>query len=122
MHMYLFCVAPRDETALMESPISIPANGFAAGRRFARHDLFRTLVENVADAIFLIDLDSEECIYVSPSVRALLGRDAEELIGRPLTDFVHPDDKERVVARSASRRRGRGSPTNATRMSHRDGK
>jgi PAS domain S-box-containing protein len=122
MHLYLFCMRPRDETGPMDSPISIPVNGFAAGRRFAAHDLFRTLVENVANAIFLIDLDSEECIYVSPSVRTLLGRDAEELIGRPLTDFVHPDDKERVVAHSASRRRGRGSPTTVTRMSHRDGK
>jgi PAS domain S-box-containing protein len=122
MHMYLFCVSQRDETAPMDTPISIPANGFPVVRRLARRDLFRTLVENVADTIFLIDLDNEECIYVSPSVLTLLGRDAEELIGRPLTDFVHPDDKERVVARSASRRRGTGSPTTVTRMSHRDGK
>jgi PAS domain S-box-containing protein len=122
MHMYLFCVSPRDETAPMDTPISIPANGFAAVRRLGERDLFRTLIENVADAIFLIDLDSEECIYVSPSVHTLLGRDAEELIGRSLTDFVHPDDRERVVARSASRRRGRGSPTTVTRMSHRDGR
>jgi ribonuclease P protein subunit RPR2 len=121
MQMYLFGASPRDETAPMATPISARANGFAAMWRLARQDLFRTLVENVADAVFLIDLDSEECIYVSPSVRTLLGRDAEELIGRPLTDFVHPDDRERVVARSTSRRQGRGSATSVTRMSHRDG-
>jgi PAS domain S-box-containing protein len=85
-------------------------------------DLFKTLVENVTDTIFLIDLDSEECIYVSPSVHALLGLEAATLIGRPLTDFVHPDDRAKVVERSASRRQGVGRRTTVTRMSHEEGK
>jgi PAS domain S-box-containing protein len=85
-------------------------------------DLFKTLIENVTDTIFLIDLDSEECIYVSPSVHALLGLEAATLIGRPLTDFVHPDDRAKVVERSASRRQGVGRRTTVTRMSHEEGK
>ena len=56
----------------------------------------------MTDPIFLIDLNTEECVYVSPAIQALLGLKADELVGRPLTDFVHPDDRAKVVARSAS--------------------
>jgi PAS domain S-box-containing protein len=87
----------------------------------SQQELFRMLVENVADPIFLIDLVTEQCIYVSPAVQALLGLEAEELIGRPLTDFVHPDDRSKVVARSASRRRGKTPRNTVTRMAHQDG-
>ena len=82
---------------------------------------FQALVENSTDTIFLIDLETEECIYVSPAVHSLLGHGPDSIIGRPLTDFVHPDDAAEVVARSTLRRQGRGVPTAVTRMSHREG-
>jgi PAS domain S-box-containing protein len=84
--------------------------------------LFRTLVEQGTDVIFLIDLETEDCIYVSPAVRLLLGHEPQELIGRALTDFVHPDDAAEVLARSARRRHGRGVRASVTRMSHADGR
>jgi PAS domain S-box-containing protein len=80
--------------------------------------LFQALVENSPDTIFLIDLGTEECMYVSPAVRSLLGREPEAMIGRPLTDFVHPDDADELLARSAARREERGGRTVVTRMSH----
>src|SRR4051794_5410036 len=79
-----------------------------------QQELFKTLVENMADPVFLIDLDTEQCVYVSPAIQALLGLNANELIGRRLTDFVHPDDRNKVVARSASRRRGKTPRTTVT--------
>jgi PAS domain S-box-containing protein len=90
-------------------------------RRPGDSGLFRMLVENATDTIFLIDLANEECVYVSPAVRALLGRDPKTIIGRPLTDFVHADDAAEVLARSARRRQGKGVRTAVTRMSHSDG-
>jgi PAS domain S-box-containing protein len=84
-------------------------------------DLFKTLVEHVTDTIFLVDLESGECIYVSPSVHWLLNLDPHELVGRPLTDFVHPDDREKVVASAACPRQGRRRTT-VGRMSHRERK
>jgi PAS domain S-box-containing protein len=86
-----------------------------------RSGLFRALVENSTETIFLIDLETEECIYVSPAVRLLLGTDPRAMIGRPLTHFVHPDDAAGVLAHSVSRRRGKGVRTTVTRMAHRDG-
>jgi PAS domain S-box-containing protein len=105
----------------MTTSPSVAANGPFFDEPLVEPDLFRVLVENVTDTIFLIDLDSEECMYVSPAVHALLGREAASLIGRPLTDFVHPDDKAKVVARSASRRQGIGRRTTVTRMAHEEG-
>ncbi len=84
--------------------------------------LFRTLIEHGTDTIFLIDLETEYCLYVSPAVRALLGREPVELIGRPLTDFVHADDAGEVLARSVRRRQGQGVRTAITRMSQPDGR
>ena len=105
----------------MATEITGPTRRSSNGRSPDQQELFRTLVENVTDPIFLIDLDNEECIYVSPAIQTLLGLDADALIGRPLTEFVHPDDRAKVVARSASRRRGRTPHNTVTRMSHRDG-
>src|SRR5688500_18182443 len=87
----------------------------------AREPPFRMLVEHGSETVFLIDLDTEECLYVSPAVRALLGRAPAEIIGRHLTDFVHPEDAPEVVARSARRREGRGVRASVTRMTHADG-
>ena len=82
---------------------------------------FRMLVEHCTDAIFLIDVETEECMYVSPAVRPLLGHRPETLVGRPLIDFVHPDEVGEVLARSARRRQGRGPRATVTRLSHADG-
>jgi len=76
----------------------------------------------VTDAIFLLDLETELCAYVSPSVQGLLGRDPTELTGRTLTEFVHPDDAHEVLARSVRRREGGGVRTAVTRMLHADGR
>jgi len=35
---------------------------------------------------------------VSPAFAALLGTDADRLAGRPMVDFVHPDDRDRTLA------------------------
>jgi PAS domain S-box-containing protein/putative nucleotidyltransferase with HDIG domain len=122
MQLHLSRESTLDDKGPMATPAAISADGSTTGQHFVDCDLFRTLVENVTDTIFLIDLDSEECIYVSPSVNTLLGLDSQALIGRPLTDFVHPDDRAEVVERSARRRRGKALRTTVTRMSHRDGR
>jgi PAS domain S-box-containing protein len=84
--------------------------------------LLQLLVEHAADAIFLIDLESEQCLFVSPAVRSLLGRQPSELVGRRLTEFIHPDDVAEVLARSLRRRQGRGVRTAVSRMLHADGR
>lgn len=52
---------------------------------------FRHLAEMSTDTIIRGNLDGVR-LYVSPSIRALLGYEPEELVGRKAIDIAHPDD------------------------------
>ncbi len=52
---------------------------------------FRGLIENATDLIAVVDVDGR-IDYHSPSAKRLLGYSPEEVLGRPVTDFIHPDD------------------------------
>jgi diguanylate cyclase (GGDEF)-like protein/PAS domain S-box-containing protein len=54
---------------------------------------FRLLAENSADVVFQVDV-SGRCVWVSPSVREVLGWDAETILGTPLAPLLHVDDRE----------------------------
>jgi PAS domain S-box-containing protein len=63
-----------------------------------REEHFRSLIENASDLITIVDGDGT-IHYESPSVRAILGYDPEELVGRNAFHFIHPDDRESVTER-----------------------
>ncbi|RXF73582.1 EAL domain-containing protein [Hansschlegelia zhihuaiae] len=54
---------------------------------------YRLLAENTTDLIIWCELDTTRR-YVSPAAKAVLGYDAEELVGTKPLGFVHPDDVE----------------------------
>ncbi len=56
---------------------------------------FRGLVENSLDIIATLDRDGVFA-YVSPSIETMLGWRFDEVIGRRLFDFVHPEDLRRL--------------------------
>jgi len=51
---------------------------------------FRFLAENSSDVIFLLNSD-DTVMWVSPSITEALGWQPEDWIGKPTTEFVHPD-------------------------------
>jgi diguanylate cyclase (GGDEF)-like protein/PAS domain S-box-containing protein len=57
---------------------------------------FRLLAENAGDLITSIDPRGMRT-YVSPSCRALLGYEPDELIGKQAVDIIHPDDREHIT-------------------------
>jgi PAS domain S-box-containing protein len=60
----------------------------------ARHESeerYRLIVENTRDFIFTLN-SAGEYVYVSPSVQAMLGYNATNLIGRSFLSLVHPED------------------------------
>jgi PAS domain S-box-containing protein len=63
--------------------------------RSERH--FRSLIENASDTITVVEPDGL-IRYKSPSVRRVLGYEPEDLAGKPVVDFVHPDDRDAVAA------------------------
>lgn len=57
---------------------------------------FRALVENAFDVIAIIDKEGRTT-YVSPSIRYVLGYEADERIGKSAFDLIHPDDAEEAT-------------------------
>jgi PAS domain S-box-containing protein len=53
---------------------------------------YRLIVENTRDIIFTVNA-REEYVYVSPSVKGILGYNPTELIGKLFLSLVHPEDR-----------------------------
>jgi diguanylate cyclase (GGDEF)-like protein/PAS domain S-box-containing protein len=53
--------------------------------------LFPKLIHLMLDTVFVVDRDNQ-IVFVSDACEALLGYRAVELIGTPITDYIHPDD------------------------------
>jgi PAS domain S-box-containing protein len=53
---------------------------------------YRLIVENTRDLIFTID-SANKYIYVSPSIKTMLGYEPAEIAGQPFISLVHPDDR-----------------------------
>ncbi|HDP79812.1 MAG TPA: PAS domain S-box protein [Spirochaetes bacterium] len=52
---------------------------------------YRTLIQNIGDAIFSTDKNGV-LDFISPSIERILGVPAEEVIGRHFSYFTHPED------------------------------
>ncbi len=57
---------------------------------------FRRLIEHASDLLAILDAGSGDILYESPSIVRMLGFTPEELIGKNVFSFVHPDDLPRV--------------------------
>jgi two-component system, cell cycle sensor histidine kinase and response regulator CckA len=71
-----------------------------------REEHYRSLIENSMDLISILNLDGT-IRYVSPSHERMLGYPLDELVGRNVLSFVHPDDRARVQAALAQGNNGR---------------
>jgi|GEM_PF-1167590 len=62
-----------------------------------REQLFRAVIDNSWDCIWLIAADGT-IFYASPSTAALLGYAPEQMIGRNRLEFLHEEDQELMAA------------------------
>lgn len=93
----------------------------AEEERIASEARLRALVEHASDLIYLSTPD-ETFRYVSPAVKRMLDYEPEELLGRRLHDFVHPDDVDYVVQRFGAPTAHSSIPVLAEfRFRHKDG-
>jgi PAS domain S-box-containing protein len=77
------------------------------------------LIEAAGDGIWIVD-PASVTRYVNDAMGAMLGYRADEPVGRPVSDFVVPDERARVPERLE--RRGAGHVDRYTsRLVHRDG-
>jgi PAS domain S-box-containing protein len=81
---------------------------------------FRALIERSPMATF-VHRDGRH-VYVNPAAAALLGYDSpEDIIGRGLLEFIHPDDRDLVRHRVQRTIDTGEAPTGEARMVRRDG-
>jgi diguanylate cyclase (GGDEF)-like protein/PAS domain S-box-containing protein len=62
----------------------------------ASEERFRSLIENAMDTITILGRDGT-ILYESPSIERVLGYLPEDLVGKNVFAFVHPDDQGRLV-------------------------
>jgi len=77
-----------------------------------RANPWRALLETSSDLTLEVEVCSGHCLHCNASVANILGRQPDELIGRALVDFVHPNDLD-AVQRLLS-----GAPTAAEPAAH----
>ncbi|MDP9364725.1 MAG: PAS domain S-box protein, partial [Chloroflexota bacterium] len=63
----------------------------------ASEERFRTLIQRSADAVQLVSRDGT-ILYSSDSVETVLGYGPDEIAGRNVADYVHPDDFPGITA------------------------
>src|SRR5947209_7675094 len=90
-----------------------------AGRIRQSERRYRSLIENATD-LFVICDELGQPVYISPSVRGIVGIDAQDLLGSPQNQLHHPDDLPRVVAAFAEAMEA-GRADVDFRVRHRDG-
>jgi two-component system cell cycle sensor histidine kinase/response regulator CckA len=73
---------------------------------------YRLLVENVRQFIFVAQGGMLK--YVNPFMVEISGYSAEELINKPFTDFIHPDDRSLIMGNHQKRLRGKEFPSVST--------
>ena len=87
----------------------------------ASEERFRALVENSSDALMLLDAEGRVTYMTSSSSRQL-GWTPDQMIGRSVFDFVHPDDADAAAARMTEVITSPGiSVTREIRFRHADG-
>jgi PAS domain S-box-containing protein len=59
---------------------------------------YRTLVENINDVIYRVDIQGR-VTYISSVMEQLTQYKVDEIVGQPFTRFVHPDDLPGLLAR-----------------------
>ncbi|MBE9183524.1 PAS domain S-box protein [Microcoleus sp. LEGE 07076] len=61
---------------------------------------FRQLAENIESVFWMVGIQPQEIIYVSPGYEKIWGRSCAELYasGRFFADSIHPEDRDRVIA------------------------
>jgi PAS domain S-box-containing protein len=70
----------------------------------ASEERLRQLAENIHEVFWMIDLDTQRLLYVSPAYEAIWGRSPEELYQEPRSflETIHPADREEVVSEVAA--------------------
>jgi len=85
-----------------------------------REEQLRLITDHMRDVVVRVD-EGDTITYVSPSVERITGFTVEEVLGRRVQDFIHPDDLARVVETADRVIAERGELTIEYRQLRKDG-
>ncbi len=86
----------------------------------ASEERIRTLMEKVPDGVGVLSMDGR-ILYANPAICAMLGYSAEELAGRRVSDFQHPEDRARAAERIKALFQGGSESPSQYRLIHKSG-
>ena len=87
----------------------------------ASEEKLKLILENAGDAIYVISFDGE-VKYINAAASRISGYEYDELMERPFYEFLHPDDREKVLRRRGDRLSGKEvDPNYAFRIFHKSG-
>jgi PAS domain S-box-containing protein len=69
----------------------ITSNKLAEDALRKSEEKYRTLVENLSDAVFTVNAKGY-FTYISPAVEQIAGYKADKVIGQPFSQYIHPED------------------------------
>ena len=93
-----YLVKGRIDAPLLERSIRYALERYRAQEALRESEArYRLLAENATDVISVHGSDGATR-YVSPAIRAMLGYEPGEVLGRPAYDFIHPDDVAQAKA------------------------
>ncbi|PKN61329.1 MAG: hypothetical protein CVU57_29945 [Deltaproteobacteria bacterium HGW-Deltaproteobacteria-15] len=75
----------------------------------ASEEKYRILVENAGEAIFVAQEGMLK--FVNAKTSEMIGITGSDLTSRPFIEFIHPDDRELVLARHMKRQQGLEAPS-----------
>jgi PAS domain S-box-containing protein len=82
----------------------------AALKKSESTEKYRILVENIRDVIY--ELDSQGVVlYISPTIRNLLGYDSAEIVGKNFIELAHKDDLSSLAEWFSELRKGKEYPS-----------
>ncbi len=119
---YRFSQTIADEAVLLGPMATAALERAALFRQVGRsEEHFRSLIENASDLIAIIGADGV-FRYQSPSSERIVGYKPEDLVGRHVLDFMHPDDAAHTLQLFTSLLQGEGMRVaHQGRFRHKDG-
>jgi len=108
------------EQVQKNNPSPEPRRKRAADRSVTAEALQKIIFDNMVDIVALLDKDGI-FQYVTPSIKGILGHDADHIVGRKVTDHVHPKDRKRMKSSFAEALKT-GRQGESFRFRHADGR
>jgi diguanylate cyclase (GGDEF)-like protein/PAS domain S-box-containing protein len=90
-----------DVSGVIGVAANVTARKRAEDERRESETKYRALVEDINDIVYAQD-ENGTITYISPAVEKVVGYTADEIIGKPAGDFVHPGDADRLTDESMS--------------------